>query len=1338
MLTRLMMPKLASSTLIFALVSTLIVFIPVERAAAAPLDITTYPQQRVGDLREVETLTAASYSNPRITFTTGTKNLFAYEKEVGGTWGMYIQITGMVNSGAGCNRTQNVNDPIKYDGYNSPIDSVTVTSISASAGVVTYNVAKTGEIQVGEEVTISGAANAGFNGTFKVNTVTSDSRFTVISSATGTSSTANARHVRWEKIISSTDTTVTIARDPGSGCTATTTASSLAVGRENGPNINAMEKSSNMASDASGSLIFMSTGASWPAAYDAKGYLYISRNSGVSWNKVDLVDASGVSIGNTGIQNLSQDVGTAPYQFETLYGCQRRACAWSSVSVSHDGMTLAAASYRGELVFSRDGGYTWTELSREHQKRCNLDGTGVNWQEIRVTKDGKKIIAYDSNMGNLMTLDLTQAYSINLSAKPPSNLKAANYGAQFAPCEQSFYSTTTNPSFFSTHSTDKARIPAEFRDRSNLYTMAIDKTGSRIILSFGFNSTVVCTGSGNQWTKCTIPAAPTYSTGPAITGGFASIDIRASFMSASGRYITLAGYASYIVRSVDYGATFQIVSDQARNASTGKNTNTPGSTSAGLSVCGDPTGAGSIAGSDDGKVQYFVTRNTSFATYGGGTPALTPGICKSTNYGAKGSWSPVPVALFAGSAVDISRKQLFTTVVVGSTGSPVYFGSTGVNLAHGQSTCVTDATSCTPNFWSNFAITGPPSIGTPVGTPITAQIYSTVNAPSGAAATISWSIARTSNASSVSGITISQSGLVNVSGSVAVGSYPMTITAVDNGTSTTLQMYIYVYNATRPAPTFDTPVRTATGYTVNITNYDSDYVYTPTPDTGTVAVGTASGSILPLTLSGLSESTSATISVDSYMGTFETDVFGLKNATVRGISKWLQAPLIFANSPFVGGGGSRTLSTSGGSGTGAITYAVTTAGNAQCTITGVTTLNAASTTAGHTCGITATKAADADYVARSSANTTFTVRTLGRVPTFGTPIRTSGGYQVAITNYDALYTWNITTNRGTLSIGTPVGSTETLTITSLSPGESATITVGTTRANYSDETGTVLSFSVANLTITASTLSTTVGVTRTQSYLLSGLSGSDSVTSVSYSYSGINGTSYGPSATRPTTVGQYSVTPNTPIFGSGSAADYNINFVAGTFTINAALVVGGGSDVSTPFQTPATSSAFTVTGGTGTIVFTITGALSGVSIDSATGIVSVTANTPIRSISVNVVATDEVSASDTEPITIEVTLGSSSIILTFPTAGNYPTKKATTVVIRATVASAGRVSFTANKRKIAGCTNLRTVNFVATCSWKPTSHGYIFVLANFVPDDPNLNPASAQINTTPTERTTPR
>ena len=140
--------KAMSSSLVFALLISLFALIPVETAKAASVGITTYPQQRVGDLREVETLTAGSYSSPNITFTTGGKNLFAYEKEIGGAGGMYVQITGMVSTGAGCTRTQNTGDPVKYDGYNSPIDSVTVSSITASAGVVTYNVTYTGEIQV--------------------------------------------------------------------------------------------------------------------------------------------------------------------------------------------------------------------------------------------------------------------------------------------------------------------------------------------------------------------------------------------------------------------------------------------------------------------------------------------------------------------------------------------------------------------------------------------------------------------------------------------------------------------------------------------------------------------------------------------------------------------------------------------------------------------------------------------------------------------------------------------------------------------------------------------------------------------------------------------------------------------------------------------------------------------------------------------------------------------------------------------------------------------------------------------------------------------------------------
>lgn len=68
-------------------------------------------------------------------------------------------------------------------------------------------------------------------------------------------------------------------------------------------------------------------------------------------------------------------------------------------------------------------------------------------------------------------------------------------------------------------------------------------------------------------------------------------------------------------------------------------------------------------------------------------------------------------------------------------------------------------------------------------------------------------------------------------------------------------------------------------------------------------------------------------------------------------------------------GSSITLTSSGGSGTGTVTFAVTNAGTAGCSITGGTTLTA--TTPG-TCTVTATKATSTNYLVASSAATTIT------------------------------------------------------------------------------------------------------------------------------------------------------------------------------------------------------------------------------------------------------------------------------------------------------------------------------------------------------------------------------
>lgn len=86
------------------------------------------------------------------------------------------------------------------------------------------------------------------------------------------------------------------------------------------------------------------------------------------------------------------------------------------------------------------------------------------------------------------------------------------------------------------------------------------------------------------------------------------------------------------------------------------------------------------------------------------------------------------------------------------------------------------------------------------------------------------------------------------------------------------------------------------------------------------------------------------------------------------VSRAEQAPLsVTASPPSVAFGASSALSATGGSGTGAVSYAVT-AGAASCSVTG-STLTA---TGVGTCTVTATKAADANYNA-ASANTEVTV-----------------------------------------------------------------------------------------------------------------------------------------------------------------------------------------------------------------------------------------------------------------------------------------------------------------------------------------------------------------------------
>lgn len=104
--------------------------------------------------------------------------------------------------------------------------------------------------------------------------------------------------------------------------------------------------------------------------------------------------------------------------------------------------------------------------------------------------------------------------------------------------------------------------------------------------------------------------------------------------------------------------------------------------------------------------------------------------------------------------------------------------------------------------------------------------------------------------------------------------------------------------------------------------------------------------------------------------------------------------------------------------------------------------------------------------------------------------------------------------------------------------------------------GGILSFKTdALLTLTATSKSAFVGdPTPVWTYTISGLQGSDTITAVTFSFTGISPTSYATNATPPTTAstGRYTIAITGQTFGIGSASNYSITRVNGTYTVNGA------------------------------------------------------------------------------------------------------------------------------------------------------------------------------------------
>ena len=87
----------------------------------------------------------------------------------------------------------------------------------------------------------------------------------------------------------------------------------------------------------------------------------------------------------------------------------------------------------------------------------------------------------------------------------------------------------------------------------------------------------------------------------------------------------------------------------------------------------------------------------------------------------------------------------------------------------------------------------------------------------------------------------------------------------------------------------------------------------------------------------------------------------------------------------------------------------------------------------------------------SSSVKTIILKNTALTPAFATLAPTADGFKVQVSNYDAAYSWTASTTEGSVTIS----GSGLVTVTGLTPGQSAMVTISSTRSGYRDGTGNV-------------------------------------------------------------------------------------------------------------------------------------------------------------------------------------------------------------------------------------------------------------------------------------------
>jgi len=131
----------------------------------------------------------------------------------------------------------------------------------------------------------------------------------------------------------------------------------------------------------------------------------------------------------------------------------------------------------------------------------------------------------------------------------------------------------------------------------------------------------------------------------------------------------------------------------------------------------------------------------------------------------------------------------------------------------------------------------------------------------------------------------------------------------------------------------------------------------------------------------------------------------------------------------------------------------TTAGSVSMSSSGLVTVTGLSSGASATVTVTTNRSGYATGTASTTgqASNPGSDNLGGLTPSFGSPSSQTGGFTVQITNYDSAYSWSQSTNRGSVTRS----SNGLLTVSGLSAGQSATVTVTTSRSGYNNASNSV-------------------------------------------------------------------------------------------------------------------------------------------------------------------------------------------------------------------------------------------------------------------------------------------